>query len=341
MIQSPARTTGVYGPIGFAPLDPVFFNDVMVTMVDVRSAPTINRVPTLSRRQLLIGVLGTVGFGATAQLLNSCSSGSNAARETVMPGLPDDVQLIPRFPGLLSPGAVRLPLSLANQKGLLTIDDGQQPDVLTAQLVNVDNGEVVADSLSATKHANGLTIAYWPFRTEITKPGIYTLLVDGGPAEGLAIQILPDSEVLVPRIGTSLPGFDTPTFDNHRGVEPICTRTPQPCPFHDITLTEALATGKAVAYLVGTPAYCESGTCAPALEGLITASRKFGESIIFIHSEIYIDNSATTIAPAVEALKMTYEPALFITNKQSIVTDRLDGVFDADEIMERLSALVL
>ena len=52
------------------------------------------------------------------------------------------------------------------------------------------------------------------------------------------------------------------------------------------------------------------------------------------------DNTITKIAPAVGALKMTYDPALFLTDKQGLVTDRLDGVFDAEEIVERLSAIV-
>lgn len=348
MIQSPARTTGVYGPTGFAPLggvfdcvfDRVFFAEAMVTMVDARSPHTINPVPTLSRRQLLIGTLGTLGLGATTQLISSCSSGTDVARKTASVELPDDVQLVQRFPGLLSPGPVRMPLSLADQQGLLTVDDGPQPDVLTARLLNADTGAVVIDSLSAAKHSNGLTVAYWPFRAEITKPGIYRLIVDGGPAEGVAIQILDASEVLVPRVGTSLPGFDTPTFDNHRGVEPICTRAPVQCPFHAVTLNDALAADKPIAYLVGTPAYCETGTCAPGLEGLIAASKPFGDAFTYIHAEIYTDNTATKIAPAVGALKMTYDPVLFITDKRSVVTDRLDGVFDADEIVERLTAVI-
>lgn len=317
-------------------------------MVDPRLPHTINQVPdtinpvtTLSRRQLLIGTFGTLGLGVTTQLISSCSSGSNATPTTTLPELPEGVQLVQRFPGLLSPGTVRMPLSLANQQGLLTVDDGPQPDMLTARLLNADTGEVIADSLSAAKHSNGLTIAYWPFRAEVENPGIYTLIIDGGPTTGLPIQILEPNEVQVPKIGTSLPGFDTPTFDNHRGVEPICTLTPDPCPFHDFTLNEALALGKPIAYLVGTPAFCSTGSCAPALEGLITSSKQFGDAITYIHAEIYVDNSATTVAPAVGALNMTYEPALFITDDQSVVTDRLDGVFDADEILERLTAMGL
>jgi hypothetical protein len=38
---------------------------------------------------------------------------------------------------------------------------------------------------------------------------------------------------------------------------------------------------------------------------------------------------------------MTYEPALFIADAQGIVVERLDAVFDADEINEVLVTLGL
>jgi len=295
---------------------------------------------TLSRRQLLLGAIGVAGVGSVTQLLGSCSSSNSQSGDAAgLLSLPPDIQIVQRFPGLLSPGNVRVPISLANQQGLLTVDDGPLPEVLTAKLLSAEN-KVVVDSLSAAKHNNGLPIPYWPFRIDIAEPGIYTLLVDGGPKDGAAIQILLDSEISVPRVGTKLPGFDTPTFSDHRGVDPVCTLTPEPCPFHDTTLTAALALAKPVAYLIGTPAFCRTGVCAPALEGLIVASKKFGDAIAFVHAEIYTDKTATTVAPAVEFYAMSYEPALFIADKTGVIVDRLDGVFDSDEIIERLSALV-
>jgi hypothetical protein len=110
---------------------------------------------------------------------------------------------------------------------------------------------------------------------------------------------------------------------------------------HNITLTDALALGKPIAYLVGTPAHCSTGTCSPALEALLQVSEKLGDSMTFIHAEIYTDDTATVVAPAVEALNMTYEPALFITDAQGVVVERLDAVFDADEINEVLVTLGL
>ena len=105
-----------------------------------------------------------------------------------------------------------------------------------------------------------------------------------------------------------------------------------------MTLTEALALGKPVVYLVGTPAYCATGTCAPALEGVLKVRERVGYANATAPTEIYTDDSLATVAPAVTALNMTYEPALFITDASGILVDRLDAVFDEVEVRESLEA---
>ena len=296
----------------------------------------------ISRRTFISGSLGVIGATSTvgvSSLLAGCSGDSTPANSI---GALGDIQIVQRFPQVLVPGNVRLPISLANTQGLLTTESGVDlPATLTAKLVNADTQEVVAESLSADRHDTGLTIPYWPFRVDIDKPGIYTLIVDGGPAEGAAIQVLNAAAVLIPLVGSQLPGFDTPTVDDHRGVEPVCTRTPEPCLFHNITLNEALALKKPIAYLVGTPAHCSTGTCAPALEALIAVKKSIGDAMTFLHAEIYTDDKATTVAPAVVALKMEYEPAIYITDASGKIIERFDAVFDANEISSAIAALNL
>jgi hypothetical protein len=298
----------------------------------------------ISRRTFIAGSLGVVGATSTvglSSLLAGCSGNSTATTSESVTAL-GDLQLVQRFPQVLVPGNVRLPISLANTQGLLTTESGVDlPSTLTAKLINADTQEVVAESLSADRHDTGLTIPYWPFRVDIDKPGIYTLIVDGGPEEGAAIQVLNATEVLIPLVGSQLPGFDTPTFDDHRGVEPVCTRTPEPCLFHNITLNEALALKKPIAYLVGTPAHCSTGTCSPALEALITVKNSIGDAMTFLHTEIYTDDKATTVAPSVIALKMEYEPAIYITDASGIIIERFDAVFDAIEINAAITTLDL
>ena len=298
----------------------------------------------ISRRTFISGSLGVIGATSTvglSSLLAGCSGDSTATTSESVAAL-GDLQLVQRFPQVLVPGNVRLPISLANTQGLLTTESGVDlPSTLTAKLVNADTQEIVAESLSANRHDTGLTIPYWPFRVDIDKPGIYTLIVDGGPEEGAAIQVLNATEVLIPLVGSQLPGFDTPTLDDHRGVEPVCTRTPEPCEFHNITLNEALALKKPIAYLVGTPAHCQTGTCAPALEALISVKKSIGNAMTFLHAEIYTDDKATTVAPSVVALKMEYEPAIYITDASGKIVERFDAVFDADEINAAITTLDL
>ena len=298
----------------------------------------------ISRRTFISGSLGVIGATSTvglSSLLAGCSGDSTATTSESVAAL-GDLQLVQRFPQVLVPGNVRLPISLANTQGLLTTESGVDlPSTLTAKLVNADTQEIVAESLSANRHDTGLTIPYWPFRVDIDKPGIYTLIVDGGPEEGAAIQVLNATEVLIPLVGSQLPGFDTPTLDDHRGVEPVCTRTPEPCEFHNITLNEALALKKPIAYLVGTPAHCQTGTCAPALEALISVKKSIGNAMTFLHTEIYTDDKATTVAPSVVALKMEYAPAISITDASGKIVERFDAVFDADEINAAITTLDL
>lgn len=243
--------------------------------------------------------------------------------------------LVQRFPqDVQEAGSVRLPVSLATADGNL-IEDG--PITLAAQVTDVD-GTPLGDPFSATRRdvAPG---PYYDFRTEIAEPGVYYLVVDRGPADGAAFQVMAAGTVGVPGPGQPLPAFDTPTVDDARGVDPICTREPEPCPFHDLTLAEALESGKGVVYLVGTPAFCQTGTCAPALESIIDVADDYSERYEFVHAEVYTDNTATTPAPAVGAVGLSYEPALFITDATGTVVERLDAVWNEAELVEVLDRL--
>ncbi len=288
----------------------------------------------ISRRRFIYGSVSALGFGSALTSLLACSSSSSPTSQA----LPDGVQFVRRFPQVLVPGDVRLPISLTQASGVITTSsDFKFPETLTAKIVDLSNDTVVAEKVSVTLHGAEISIPYYPFRTTIEKPGNYMLVADGGPQDGAAFSVLEPDQVLVPKIGDTLPNFDTPTFDDARGVDPICTRATEPCAFHELTLTEAMQLKKPVAYLIGTPAHCSTGTCTPALEQLINVANIVGDLATFVHAEVYSDQASTVVAPAVTAFAMTFEPALFIVDANSKIIERLDAVFDAQEITEALS----
>jgi len=305
------------------------------------------------------GAASVVGAGISLQMLTSCgdseTSGETSPTDSLaapdsdqvvdeivdqISELPSDLQLVQRFPQVLVPGSLRLPISLAFSSGIIsTTSDFKFPKTLLAKVIDLSTDKLIIENTSATLYGAEIALPYYPFQVTIESTGNYSLIVSGGPPEGTAFSVLERGLVLVPGVGDLLPGFDTPTFGDHRQVEPICTRQPEPCPFHKLTLNEALQLGVPVAYLVGTPANCSTGTCAPALSGLIDVASRIVGSAVFIHAEIYADEAATVIAPAVQALSLSFEPVLFITDKNGKIVKRLDAVFDASEFSDALASV--
>jgi hypothetical protein len=293
----------------------------------------MNTSAAFNRRRFL-GLSASVGLGA---FLSACGGGGSGSSDISVEGT---LQVVKRFPpnGLV-PGKVRLPISLADKNGVLTTDGGVAlPTELTGRIVNSDTNTVVVASVTAQQHSENLTSPYWPFVFQVDQPGNYLLLVDQAPESQMFFQLEEASAVPMPLLGNPLPPFDTPTIDNARGVNPICTRPGEFCPFHDVTLTDALKSGKPVLYLIGTPAYCSTGTCAPGLDALMTLAKSVGNKAVFVHAEVYKDTSATVAAPAVSEYKLTYEPILYITDEKGVLVERLDAIFDVKEMRSAIAA---
>ena len=295
------------------------------TIVDVKT-------PQFSRRQFLV-LSAAAGAGALLSACGGRSSGSTLDVEGTL-------QVVKRFPqDALVPGKVRLPVSLADKTGILSNDsDLAFPDILTAQVINSDTGEVVIENVAAERHGQGLSVPYWPFSFMLETEGIYQLVIAEAPESEMSFQLLSRDSVSMPLVGEALPPFDTPTVDDARGVDPVCTQKGGFCPFHSVTLREALTKDLPVVYLIGTPAYCSTGTCAPGLDALIAVADEIGDQAVFVHAEVYADKSANATAPAVQAYKLSYEPVLYVTDSSGIMVDRLDAVFDEKEIRSVLAA---
>ena len=164
--------------------------------------------------------------------------------------------------------------------------------------------------------------------------GNYQLQIKDQPAVTTTIDVSAPADVPIPQIGAPLPPFDTPTVKDHRGVDPICTRDPA-CPLHDVSLSQALSAGKPVAYLIGTPAYCQTAVCGPVLDLLLT-ERANRPDVTMVHAEVYTDSTIETVAPAVTAYHMNFEPALFIADAKGTLVARLDSIYDAQELKAAL-----
>ncbi|MBP6490071.1 MAG: hypothetical protein KA274_20510, partial [Ilumatobacteraceae bacterium] len=67
---------------------------------------------------------------------------------------------------------------------------------------------------------------------------------------------------------------------------------------------------------------------------------RVGDEIVMVHADVYADAEATTVAPAVEALGVQYEPIIYFCAADGTIVDRLDAVWDRGELTERIDLLL-
>jgi hypothetical protein len=284
----------------------------------------------LTRRQILLGGAGTL-------LLAACgsSSGGKAAASSTTSGPTGGLVLFKAFPANQPVGKeLRLPLALADKDGSF---DVRLPKQVSAHLQRPDGSTTAPMTLDL--HQKDLPRGYFPLRTTFDAPGRWTIVLETGKEQvATTVDARPKSEVpSIPSPGDALPKVPTPTTADHHGVNPICTRNPV-CPFHATSLDQAIGGKRPIALLVSTPAYCQVAICGPVLD-LFVARKASLTGIEVIHAEVYVDDKAQTTAPIVDALGLDYEPSLFLAAPDGTVTDRLDSIFDGNELDAALARL--
>jgi hypothetical protein len=129
----------------------------------------------------------------------------------------------------------------------------------------------------------------------------------------------------------------TPTPQDHRGVEPYCTRTPAPCSMHSLSLDTALRNGKPTVLIIGTPRFCESRICGPVVDVVQSVSKgPLGAKANFIHVEEYKDDrdapAKKILAPGAAAWKLEFEPVVYYIRPDGSIVDWAIGPTSTDEV---------
>jgi hypothetical protein len=285
--------------------------------------------PLFTRRRLLIG--------GGAGLLVAGYGGSRLIGGDNGPAL----SLIPLFDNAKQPVGkkVRLPLALAADDGSF-LDVKNAPASIAYRLT--DPGGGTSGSTTVRRRAQDLPRGYYPATVELSTAGTWTFEVEAkGQHISTALTAVDASAApAIPSIGDALPNVPTPTTAVPLSVNPICTRQPA-CPFHSISLDAALGMHRPIVLVVSTPAHCQFAICGPVLDLLVARQAKFEKAgAIVIHAEVYTDDSAQVTSPTVDALGLTYEPALFYAGTDGIVKSQLSYVFDASELDEQLAPVL-
>ncbi len=159
----------------------------------------------------------------------------------------------------------------------------------------------------------------------------------GDPLETVPFEVREDTAA--PALGEDALAAPTPTLDDYPLDE--LTTDPDPNPaFYEMTIEEALASGRQTVLVFSTPAYCQTASCGPLLDHVKEVAPNHPDAN-FIHIEVYTDlknpefqPSAAFLAPAATGdwYALPSEPWVFLIDEDGKIAGRFEGVMDPSEI---------
>ncbi len=299
-----------------------------------------------SRRTVILGGLGAAALAACggssddadpAPVPTGDPTPDTAAEKFLAPGFPDGL----RAPPMLVPGVPQLvPVFLAADTGR-PLQADETPDQLAVRILT-ETGDLLDEQLLDAR-GDGIPSPHYSVVVDLDAAGTYAVAADvDGEQQAFAFAVAERADVDLVQVGDPLRPVDTPTVSDPRGVDPICTRQPEICPFHTTTLTEALASPRPVVLLISTPAFCQTAICGPVVDLLIEAAAD-RDDLDVVHAEVWRNADAVFTpdgsTPAVDAYALSYEPSLFVADATGVVTARLDLSWDRTELAAALATL--
>jgi hypothetical protein len=159
---------------------------------------------------------------------------------------------------------------------------------------------------------------------------------DGGPPlPEFPVTVL--SAALTPAIGDPAPRSETPTAADGQLADITTDDDPDPR-FYEMSIAEAVTSGRPSVIVFATPKFCTTGVCGPTLDD-IKAMAPTHPGVVFVHVEVFTnlhDPDNLEIVPAVVEWGLPTEPWIFVVDADGIVTGRFEGVVSIEEIEELL-----
>ncbi len=120
--------------------------------------------------------------------------------------------------------------------------------------------------------------------------------------------------------------------------------TPNP-ELHDITIADAIASGKPSVVAFVTPAFCQTRFCGPVLQHVVIPThRDYGDRVHVLHLEPFDLEAARqgtlTPTPTVQEWNLRSEPFIAVVDGQGRLAAKFEGIIDYSEIQQALDAIL-
>ena len=242
--------------------------------------------------------------------------------------------------------------------GLLNKDDEPITDAaVRVRFFNLDESKStpVMQAEARQVHTGGTVPEYeWLYDTSVSFPTAgdwgaeFDIERPGQDSEIVRYRFPVHGEPLTFVIGDAVPRTKNLTLDDVGGNLSDRHLTTDPAPdaaMYQMTIAEALGTGKPLVAVFATPGFCVTRTCGPMLDVVKGVRPEFDDRVNFIHVEI-IDLDATTTNGEVvynsfyDEWKLPSEPWTFVVDREGRVYAKFEGVLLPDELRDVLNRLL-
>lgn len=194
-------------------------------------------------------------------------------------------------------------------------------------------GEGLGDRGTFIVHPTFDAAGPWGMEVQTTRPG------QQPTTQRMQLEIKAESSA--PTLGENAPRTKTPTQADVADLGLISSdATPDPR-LHQLSVEQAVSSGKPSLILFATPGYCQTAVCGPGVDVLETLADQFGDKINPVHVEVYqlpYDNGK--MVPAMREWGLQTEPWLFLVDKNGTVAGRFEGGITVAELEPEVTKLL-
>ena len=204
-------------------------------------------------------------------------------------------------------------------------------------------------------HPDGGTHLHLDFRgvyvvdaVEFPKPGIWAAEfdvsgADGGPrVSSAAFEV--SSGPTAPGIGERVPATQNLTIHDVASFAELSSRAVED-DMHELSVAQALETGKPFVVFFASPAFCVSAMCGPVTDTIASVHERFRGRADFIHIEPWDlaaarEDGRLVASPVMDEWRLPTEPWTFVVGADGRVVKRFEGLVTGDEVAAALEPLL-
>ena len=188
------------------------------------------------------------------------------------------------------------------------------------------------------------TVPYWVFYPPLGRTGVWgfeaAVTLANGETATVRFSILLPEETHAPLVGQpALPSRNRTQADVDDLSQLSSGQNPNPA-LYQMTVAEALASGRPTVVSFTTPAFCQTAVCAPVLQSVETVYGQYRGRANFIHLEIYKEFNPLVTADEVLEWELPSEPWTFVIDDTGIIRARLGGPVSPQELAQALETIL-